>query len=263
MKTQLKSGHRAVASLFITLLFLGSQFLLTNTATAQEAPVKNIVLVHGAFVDGSGWQGVYKILSKKGYRVSVVQIPLTSLKDDVDATNRILDKQDGPVILVGHSWGGVVITEAGLHPKVAALVYVAALQPEKGENTIQLSSSLPSSLENGIMAPDDKGFVYYDKAKFHAGFGADLSGEEAAFLYASQKPIAAQCFGTPVTYVAWKTKPSYGIVATEDKTINPDIERWMYKRAKAKVTEIKSSHVVFLTHPDAVAKVIIDAAERK
>ncbi|MDN3551529.1 alpha/beta fold hydrolase [Mucilaginibacter aquaedulcis] len=235
----------------------------TETTSAQDAPVKNIVLVHGAFVDGSGWQGVFQILSKKGYQVSVVQIPLTSLQDDVDTTNRVLDKQDGPVILVGHSWGGFVITEAGMHEKVAGLVYVAALQPEVGENTIQLSTALPAAPENGVMEPDDKGFVYYDKAKFHAGFGADLSTEQAEFLYASQKPIAAQSFGASVTNAAWKTKPSYGIVALNDKTINPVTERWVYKRSNSRITEIESSHVVFITHPDKVAQVIINAADKK
>jgi pimeloyl-ACP methyl ester carboxylesterase len=157
----------------------------------------------------------------------------------------------------------VVITEAGLHPKVAGLVYVAALQPEKGENLLQLISSFPNAPEFGVMAPDDKGFVYYDKAKFHAGFGADLSTEETDFMYSSQKPIAAQSYGATVIDAAWKTKPSYGIVATEDKTISPDLERMMYKRSKTKTTEIKSSHVVFLSHPDAVAKVIIEASEKK
>jgi pimeloyl-ACP methyl ester carboxylesterase len=235
----------------------------TVTTSAQDAPVKNIVLVHGAFVDGSGWQGVFQILSKKGYQVSVVQIPLTSLQDDVDTTNRVLDKQDGPVILVGHSWGGFVITEAGMHEKVAGLVYVAALQPEVGENTIQLSTALPAAPENGVMEPDDKGFVYYDKAKFHAGFGADLSTEQAEFLYASQKPIAVQSFGASVTNASWKIKPSYGIVALNDKTINPVTERWMYKRSNSRITEIESSHVVFITHPDEVAQVIINAADKK
>lgn len=150
-----------------------------------------------------------------------------------------------------------------MHEKVAGLVYVAALQPEVGENTIQLSTALPAAPENGVMEPDDKGFVYYDKAKFHAGFGADLSTEQAEFLYASQKPIAAQSFGASVTNAAWKTKPSYGIVALNDKTINPVTERWMYKRSNSRITEIESSHVVFITHPDEVAQVIINAADKK
>jgi len=222
--------------------------------------VKNIVIVHGAFADGSGFKKLYSILTKKGYHVTIVQNPLTSLKDDVDATTRAIEKQDGPVILVGHSWGGTVITEAGNHPKVAALVYIAAFMPDKGESTAQLAMSLPMKTEGGILPPDEHGVVYFDKAKFHAGFAADLSNEEAAFMSDSQVPICATCFGAPVTNAAWKTKPSYGIVATEDKALNPDIERNMYKKAGAAITEIKGSHVVFISRAEAVAKVIVNAA---
>ncbi|SFD04440.1 Pimeloyl-ACP methyl ester carboxylesterase [Chitinophaga sp. CF118] len=255
---------RSYNRLLVAALFsLSGLFLLAIPASAQAQQVKNIVLVHGAFVDGSGWRGVYDILSKKGYNVSVAQIPLTSLKDDVDATNRLIDKQDGPVILVGHSWGGAVISEAGINPKVAGLVFVAAFELDKGENCIQWISSVPAPAESGIMAPDDKGFVYYDKVKFHAGFGADLSQAESDFMYASQKPIFAQCFADKVADAGWKTKPSYGIVALNDKTLNPDLERKLYKRANAKITEIKSSHVAFLSHPNEVAKVIIDATLQK
>lgn len=248
-----------MAALLISMwAFTGS-----STANAQTKPVKNIVIVHGAFADGSGWQGVYNILVKKGYQVSIVQNPLTSLKDDVDATNRIIDKQDGPVILVGHSWGGTVITEAGTNPKVVALVYVAAFQPDKGENTVQWASSLPAAPENGIGEPDPSGYLFYDKAKFHAGFCADVSDNQAAFMYASQQPIVASSFGTIVTNAAWNNKPAYGIVATEDKSINPDIERNMYKRSHTKVTEIKGSHTLFITHPDRVADVIVAASAGK
>lgn len=224
------------------------------------APIKNIVIVHGAFADGSGWQGVFNILSKKGYNVTVVQNPCTSLKDDVDATNLALDKQDGPVILVGHSWGGTVITQAGVHPKVVALVYVSGFQPDKGENTFTLATSLPAKPENGLLPPDGKGYIYYDKAKFHAGFAGDLSQEEADFMYASQGSFLAASFSTPVTEAAWKDKPTYGIVPVDDKSINPDILRNMYKRSKSIVTEIKGSHVSFMSHPDAVAAVIISAS---
>jgi pimeloyl-ACP methyl ester carboxylesterase len=224
--------------------------------------VKNIVIVHGAFADGSGFKALYRILSRKGYHVTIVQNPLTSLKDDVDATIRTLDKQDGPTILVGHSWGGTVITEAGSHPKVAALVYIAAFMPDAGETTAQLAMSLPMVGESGILPPDDKGVVYFDKAKFHAGFAADVSRDEADFMSASQVPIFAGCFGAPVANAAWKTKPSYAIVATEDKALNPAIERNMYKRAGAKITEIKGSHVVFISKASAVADVIIEAATK-
>jgi len=233
----------------------------TSTKKSKKISAKNIVIVHGAFADGSGYKELFKILTRKGYNVTVVQNPLTSLKDDVDATLRALDKQNGPTVLVGHSWGGTVITEAGVHPKVVSLVYIAAFQPDKGENTIQWASSLPAKPENGILPPDAKGFVYFDKAKFHAGFAADLSMEESDFMYASQGPISVVCFTDAIKQAAWKTKPSYGIVATEDKAINPDIERNMYKRSGTRITEVKGSHVIFMSKPGAVAEVIISAAE--
>jgi pimeloyl-ACP methyl ester carboxylesterase len=234
-----------------------------NPVAAQNRPVKNIVIVHGAFADGSGWKSVYSILTKKGYHVTIVQNPLTSLDDDVEATNRILNQQDGPVVLVGHSWAGTVITQAGVHPKVVSLVYVAAFQPDKGETTNQWAASQPKDSKMRVSAPDKKGVIFFDRTTFHAGFCADLSQETADFMNASQQPIVAQCFATPVTVAAWKNKPSYGIVATDDKTVNPDIERNMYKRAKDKITEIKGSHVVFISHSEAVAQVIINAARSK
>ncbi|NVM67669.1 pimeloyl-ACP methyl ester carboxylesterase [Mucilaginibacter sp. SG538B] len=256
-KSKLSMGRRFITAFVLSFLLLSP--VLSN---AQDK-IKNVVLVHGAFADGSGWKGVFEILTKKGYHVTAVQIPLTSLKDDVDATIRILDKQDGPVILVGHSWGGVVITEAGMHPKVASLVYVAAYQPDKGENTLQWAATAPTLPEYGILPPDEKGFVYYDKAKFHGGFAGDLSQAETDFMFASQEPIFGGSFETAVADAAWKTKPTYGIVATEDKSINPEIERKMYKRSNTRVTEIKGSHVIFMSHPDAVGKVIIAASEKK
>src|SRR5687767_14805713 len=161
--------------------------LIGNTATYTSAQeVKNVVLVHGAFADGSGYRALYTSLTKKGYHVTIVQNPLTSLEDDVAATNVVLDKQDGPVILAGHSWGGAVITQAGNHPKVEALVYVAAFQPDKDETALQWLQTAPPAPENGVLPPDDKGIVYYDKDKYHAGFCADLSKEEADFMFASQ-----------------------------------------------------------------------------
>ena len=263
MKTHININFRLINALIAVLILFGSIALFSTTARAQNAQVKNIVIVHGAFADGSGWRGVFDILSKKGYNVTVVQNPLTGLKDDVEATKRILDKQDGPTILVGHSWGGVVITEAGMHPKVAGLVYVAAYQPDKGENTAKWASELPAAPEFGILPPDEKGFVYYGKEKFHAGFAADLGKAETDFLFASQQPIFAESFATPVADAAWKTKPTYGIVATEDKSINPDTERHMYQRSKSKITEIKGSHVIFASQPAAVAKVIIAASNNQ
>lgn len=245
------------ARLFVLPVLLFS-FLAGN---AQAPAVKNIVLVHGAFADGSGWEAVYKILKSRGYNVTVVQNPLSSLEDDVAATKLALDKQDGPAVLVGHSWGGSVITQAGNSPKVVSLVYVAAFQPEVGETTLDLVMSAPVAPENGILPPDEKGYVYYDKAKFHGGFCADLSKEKADFMYASQGAFGAKGFGTPITEAAWKTKPSWGVIATEDKSINPEILRRTYKRANTKVTEVKGSHVIFISQPKAVADVIEAAAK--
>ena len=249
---------RAIAKLRAALIYV--LLLCSLPSFSQIKPVKNVVIVHGAFADGSGWKNVFNLLSVKGYQVTVVQNPLTSLQDDVDATNRILDKQDGPVILVGHSWGGVVISQAGLHKNVAALVYVAAYQPDEGETTLKWATSMPNLPEYGILPPDDKGFVYYDKAKFHAGFCADVPKEEAAFMFASQGPIFAESFATPLTQAAWRTKRAYGIVATQDKSIHPEVQRNMYNRSKTKITEITGSHALFISQPAAVADVIIAAA---
>nr|WP_295864652.1 alpha/beta hydrolase [uncultured Chitinophaga sp.] len=223
--------------------------------------VKNIVLVHGAFADGSGYKGVYEALTQQGYQVTVVQNPLTSLKDDVAATHLALDAQDGPAILAGHSWGGAVITEAGNHPKVAGLVYIAAFQPDNNETALQWFQSAPPAPENGILPPNEKGIVYYDQAKFHTGFCADLSEATAAFMYASQGAFYGECFLSPISEAAWRTKPTFGIVATEDKSIHPDIQRNMYKRSDTQITEIQGSHVVFMSQPQKVAAVIAGAAE--
>ncbi|WDF80343.1 alpha/beta hydrolase [Mucilaginibacter sp. KACC 22773] len=239
--------------------------LATVTGTVTEAAaqaVKNVVLVHGAFADGSGYRALYTVLTKKGYHVTVVQNPLTSLEDDVTATKTALDKQDGPAILVGHSWGGAVITEAGNHPKVAALVYIAAFQPDNGESALQWLQTAAPAPENGVLAPDDKGIVYYDKDKYHAGFCADISKEEADFMYASQGAFYAKGFITPITHAAWRDKPAYGLIATEDKSIAPEIQQAMYKRSNTKVTEIKGSHVIFMSQPEKVAAVIIEAATK-
>lgn len=231
-----------------------------NTPSNTPA-VKNIVLVHGAFADGSGYKGVYEHLTQQGYQVTVVQNPLTSLADDVTATHLALDKQDGPAILAGHSWGGAVITEAGNHPKVAGLVYIAAFQPDNGETALQWFQTAQPAPENGVLPPDEKGIVYYDKEKFHAGFCGDLSKEDAAFMYASHGEFYAQCFVSPITEAAWRTKPVFGIVATEDKSIHPDIQRNMYGRSNTQITEIKGSHSVYISQPQKVAAVIAAAAQ--
>lgn len=256
LKNTIRPGKWIKATL-LAALFIASPFVMQ----AQKSPkVKNVILVHGAFADGSGWEGVYRILAAKGYNVTALQYPMTSLEDDVAALNMAIDKQDGPTILVGHSYGGMIITEAGISPKVAGLVYVAAFEPEASESVVTLIQSAPAAPENGILPPDEKGFVYYDKAKFHAGFAGDVPKEKAAFMYASQGAISAKCFTTPAKNVAWKVKPSYAIVTTDDKSIVPVIQQNMVKRSGAKVTEIKASHVVFISHPKEVAAVIETAA---
>ncbi|MFC3562830.1 alpha/beta hydrolase [Pedobacter jamesrossensis] len=244
----------------MALLVLLCTFCFTSKTNAQGMPVKNIVIVHGAFADASGWRGVYEQLTKKGYNVTLVQNPCTSLKEDVEAANFAIDKMDGPVVLVGHSYGGTVITQAGANAKVVALVYVNAFQPEVGENTLDLAGSAPPKPENGLMAPDQKGNVYYEKAKFHAGFCADVNKETAEFMFASSGFIPASAFAARVTEAAWKNKPTFGISASDDKSINPVITLNGYKRSNSVVTQMKGSHVVFMTHPQEVSAVIIAAA---
>jgi pimeloyl-ACP methyl ester carboxylesterase len=256
MKTSILKSFGTVLSIFF-FLFSGISVL------AQSPVIKNVVLVHGAFVDGSGYRGIYDILSKKGYNVTVVQNPLSSLADDVEATKAALDRQDGPAILVGHSYGGSVITEAGDHPKVAALVYVAAFQPAEGESALDWAKTEPGSPKNGILPADEKGILYYDKEKFHAGFAADVPKAQSDFMYASQGRFAAAALSAKVTKAPWKTKPSYGIVATQDEAILPSIQKKMYKKANAEITEIKGSHAVFISHPQEVADVIIRASKGK
>jgi pimeloyl-ACP methyl ester carboxylesterase len=240
------------------LLFLAS----ASASLAQSLQeVKNIVIVHGAFVDGSGWSGVYDLLKKSGYHVTIVQNPLTSLEDDVAAVNRAIDALDGPVVLVGHSWGGVVITEAGNSEKVAGLVYVAAFMPGSGQSAISLIQSGPQLIVNGILPPDKNGLLYFDKSKFRACFAPEQTVQKAAFMADSQQPINVKSFLTPVSQAAWKNKPAYAIVATEDKSIHPDLERTMYKAANAKITEIKGSHSLYISNPKAIASVIILASK--
>jgi pimeloyl-ACP methyl ester carboxylesterase len=227
---------------------------------AEIDTVKNVVLVHGANTDGSGWRGVYDILKKDGYHVSVVQEPLTGLSDDVAATQRVIDQQDGPVILVGHSYGGTIITVAGAHPKVRALVYVAALQPDVGETTSQLAASMPGEMPSSDLKPTKDGFIFIDPTKFATDIASDLPAARAEYMANSQLPVAAAAFDTPVTVAAWHNKPSYGIVATADHALNPVLARWMYKRSGAKITEIKANHLVYISQPGAVARVIETAA---
>ena len=232
--------------------------LSASVAATRAEPAKNIVLVHGAFADGSGWRPVAEILSKDGYAVSIVQEPETSLADDVAAANRILDRQSGPTVLVGHSYGGAVITEAGVNPHVVSLVYVAAFAPDEGEKLGPLLGSIAPAANS--IAPTADGYLLVDPPKFPADFAADLPAAEAQFMAISQVPINGAIVGAPIAAPAWKTKPSYGVVATQDRMINPDLERSMYKRAGAKVTEIKGSHAVFISNPNEVARLIERAA---
>jgi pimeloyl-ACP methyl ester carboxylesterase len=227
---------------------------------AQPRPARNVVLVHGAFADGSGWRGVYDELTARGYRVSIVQNPLTSLADDVAATKRILDRQDGPTILVGHSWGGTVITEAGIDPKVAGLVYVSALSPDAGETTAEQYAGFSTPPEFVIDTQPD-GFGFVDLQHFKAGFAADTTDADAAFMRDSQVPIAMSAFGTRLNHAAWRTRPSWAVIATEDKAFDVRMLHRMAERIGASVTEVKASHAVFMTQAKAVADVIDRAAQ--
>lgn len=219
-----------------------------------------VVLVHGGFVDGSGWEDVYRNLKKQGYEVSIVQNPTTSLADDVAATNRVLDAQKGPVILVGHSYGGVVITEAGNHPKVAGLVYIAAFAPDNGESVGSLIKDPPPGAPVPPIEPAGEGFLGLNKAKFRASFAADVSVEKAAFMADSQVPWGVGALTGAITVPAWKSKPSYYLVATEDRMIPPPAQKAMSERAGATVVEVAGSHAVYVSQPQAVADLIVKAA---
>ncbi|MDF5723191.1 MAG: alpha/beta hydrolase [Rhizonema sp. PD37] len=247
--------HLASAAAFIILGGAADPVVATS--------VKNIVLVHGAWVDGSGWKPVYEILTKDGYNVSVVQEPLTSLEDDVAATKRILDLQQGPCILVAHSYGGTVITEAGTDPHVVGLVYIAAHEPDTGETESTNGKRFPSatSQTNAIKKTID-GFTYLDPNTFAKDFAADLPREIAEFEAHSQMLTAAKVFTTPVTNPTWKVKPSWTLVATADKIINPDLERFYAKRAHSHKVEVEgASHSVYESHPQEVAALIEEAAQ--
>src|SRR5882724_4882241 len=230
-------------------------------AKAAPAGIKNIVLVHGAWVDGSGWQGVYQVLKKDGYNVSIVQNPLSSLADDVAATKRVLAMLDGPVILVGHSWGGAVITEAGNDPKVAGLVYIAAFAPDAGESLDGLSkNAAPGSPVPPILPPQD-GFLFLDKAKFHQAFAADVDAEQSAFMAVSQAPLSIASFTAPITTPAWKSKKSWALIPTGDEMIGQAGETFMAKRAGATIVEFKGgSHAIYVSQPKVVADLIEKAA---
>ncbi len=228
-------------------------------APARAEPVKNIVLVHGAFADGSGWRDVANILVKDGYTVSVVQEPLTSLADDVAATKRVLELQQGPALLVGHSYGGVVITEAGNAPNVVGLVYIAAFIPDNGESAVSLLSSAPAANNDMRATKDD--FLYLDLAAFPADFAADIAPAQANFMAHSQQMLAKAAGGAPVTAAAWHQKKSWALIATRDHNINPDLERSMAKRAGSETIEVPASHAAYVSKPDDVARLIERAAK--
>ena len=222
--------------------------------------IKNVVLVHGAFADGSGWRRVYDNLTNRGYRVAIVQNPLTSFEDDVAATTRVLDNLDGPAILVGHSWGGTVITEAGTHENVAGLVYVAALIPDSGETSGQQYEGFAPTPEFVIDVGDD-GFGFLNRDMFKVGFAADASDADAAFLRDAQVPVNMAVFGVAVTKAAWRDKPSWAVIATEDKAFDQAMLQHMAQRAGATITTTPGSHAVYLTQAEVVSDVINKAAQ--
>src|SRR5579863_708920 len=248
----------------IVLLLVSCSALYAQSPKAKDDshPVRNIVLVHGAWADGSGWKGVYDILVKDGFNVSMVQEPETSFKDDVLATKRTLALQDGPCILVAHSYGGAVITEAGTDPSVVGLVYVAAHMPDTGEKESEDGKRFPSDLaKSGAIRKTPDGFTYIDPAQFHELFAADLPGDRAALMARSQVFNFADNFSATITTAAWRTKPSWMVVAGSDRTISPDLERWYAKRANSHTVEVAgASHSVYVSHPKEVADVIESAA---
>jgi pimeloyl-ACP methyl ester carboxylesterase len=229
--------------------------------STTDQTIKNVVLVHGAFADGSGWRGVYDLLTARGFRVSIVQNPLTSLADDVAATRRVLERQDGPTILVGHSWGGTVITEAGVHPNVAGLVYVSALAPDAGETTAQQYEGFAATPDFVIDVGGD-GYGFLNLEKFQAGFAADVDDADAAFLRDTQVPINMSVFSTPVTVAAWRDKPTWAVIATDDKSFDQAMLQHMASRMDAEITNVSASHALYVTQAATVAEVIATAAQK-
>ena len=228
---------------------------------SADSTIKTIVLVHGGFVDGSGWEEVYKLLKKDGYTVSIVQNPTLSLADDVAVTKRVLATHDGPVILVGHSYGGAVITEAGNDPKVAGLVYITAFALDNGESVSALIKDPPPGAPVPPILPPQDGFLFLDKDKFASAFAADVDTEKAAFMADSQVPWGVEALGGTISEAAWRTKPSWYLIATDDKMIPPPAQRFMSKRAGSTVVEVAGSHAIYVSQPSAVAKLIGDAAK--
>ena len=229
-------------------------------AESTSLKAKTVVLVHGGFVDGSGWEAVYNILRQDGYNVAVVQNPTISLADDVAATRRIVDAQNEPVILVGHSYGGAVITEAGNDPNVVGLVYITAFAPDAGESVSTLIKDPPPDAPVPPIVPTPDGYLLLDKTKFHASFAADVEPEKAAFMADSQVPWGVEALGGTISEPAWKTKPSWYLIATDDKMIPPAAQRFMSERAGSTVVEAQGSHAIYVSQPNAVAAIIEKAA---
>jgi pimeloyl-ACP methyl ester carboxylesterase len=244
----------------LAALLMGATLLLRSVHVAAAAPagIKNVVLVHGAFADGSGWEAVAKILDKDGYTVSVAQPPETSYADDQKYTRAAIDAMGGPVVLVGHSYGGSIISEAGNDPNVAALVYIAAFALDEGDSCASIEQALPQASK--AFKPDSNGNWWIEQDHFAADFAADISPVESHYMALSQVPISTDSFTHKVTSPAWKTKPTWYMVATADRSINPDQERMMAKRANAKTVEVNSSHVAYMSHPKETAKLIEEAA---
>src|ERR1700728_4994607 len=242
------------AAIIATSLLLGSP----QKVVAAPTGIHNVLLVHGAFADGSGWEAVAKLLEKDEYTVSVLQEPETSYADDQKYAKAALDAMDGPVVIVGHSYGGSVITEAGNHPKVAALVYIAAFALDEGESCASIESAVPQASK--AFKPDSNNNWWIDQEHFVADFAADIPRDEAEFMAISQVPISTDAFTHQVTKPAWKHKPTWYMVATDDRSINPDQERMMAKRAKARTIEVKASHVAYMSHAKEAAQLIVEAA---
>jgi len=256
-----RSGYGAAilaVALLSGALVLGRSQNVLAAATAPRTAIKNVVLVHGAFADGSGWEAVADILRKDGYKVSVAQPPETSYAEDQKHTKAVIDAMDGPVVLVGHSYGGSIITEAGNHPNVAVLVYIAAFALDEGESCASIEQAVPQASK--AFKPDSSGNWWIEREHFAADFAADIPPEKAAFMALSQVPISTDSFTHKVTNPAWKTKRTWYMVATADRSINPNQERMMGKRANAKTIEVNSSHVAYMSHPRETAKLIEEAA---
>ena len=246
--------YSLIAALIATSVLLGS----IQKAVAAPTGIHNVLLVHGAFADGSGWEAVAKLLEKDGYTVSVLQEPETSYAEDQKYAKAALDAMDGPVVIVGHSYGGSVITEAGNHPKVAALVYIAAFALDEGESCASIEQAVPQASK--AFKPDGNGNWWIDQEQFAADFAGDIPPEKAWFMAISQVPISGEAFTHKVSKPAWKTKPTWYMVAAKDRSINPDQERMMAKRARAKTVEVNANHVAYMSYPKETAKLIEEAA---